>query len=187
LKVKAQGVLNAARWIREQHGTAVLAEVLAQCSAASRATVEAGIAINWHPVEELIEMLHAAERRLGTGDGEVARAIGAAGARTNLGRPLFRAAFFVARPATLMNRIAAAWSKYNDEGTLVVHEFDNQHMVIELAGLQEPSWLFCCTITGWMEEVGRALKVGDPIVQHSMCRGRAGSRCIWRARFDEVE
>jgi hypothetical protein len=186
LNVKAQGVLNAARWIREQRGPEVLAEVLAQCSARTRATVDAGIAINWHPMEELVELLEAAERRIGTGDGEVSREIGAAGARTNLGRPLFRAAFFLARPSTLMTRIAAAWNKYNDDGTMHVHEFDNAHMVIELRSIPQPNWFFCCTITGWVEEVARAFKLGHPVVEHSECRSRGGSRCLWRARFDEV-
>jgi len=186
VKIKAQGVLNAASWIREQRGPAVLAKVLSHCGAGTRATVDAGIAINWHPVEEFVELLEASEVEIGTGDGQVAREIGAAGARANLGRPLLRAAFFLARPATLMNRIAAAWSKYNDDGTMLVHEFDKTHMVIELAGIPNPSWLFCCSITGWMEEIGRAFKLGDPFVRHTECRGRDGSHCMWRVKFEEV-
>jgi hypothetical protein len=186
VRIKAQGVLNAVGWIGEQRGPAVLAEVMSHCSAATRATVDAGIAINWHPMEEFVELLEAAELEIGTGDGDVAREIGAAGARANLGRPLLRAAFFLARPATLMNRIAAAWSKYNDDGTMVVHEFDKKHMVVGLAGIPKPSWLFCCSITGWMEEIGRAFKIGDPFVVHSECRGREGNQCIWRVRFDEI-
>jgi hypothetical protein len=52
LQIKAQGLLNAARWIEEEYGRETHGEVLQACSAPLCDRYTSVIAIDWHPVGE---------------------------------------------------------------------------------------------------------------------------------------
>jgi hypothetical protein len=182
LNVKAQGLLNATKWIEENHGQRALAEVIQACSPVVRERYVSAIAINWHPVEELVELLGVADRRLGHGDGRIAEEIGAAGARANMKGALVRVAFYVAKPALLLQRVAAMWRQFNDAGAMKSLDVRKNLVRLEVTDIPHPQWLFCCTITGWCREVSGALGVVNPVARHLQCRARRGSRCIWEIR-----
>ncbi|HEY8039749.1 MAG TPA: hypothetical protein VIF15_08155 [Polyangiaceae bacterium] len=179
MNVKAQALLNAARWVRDKHGDEALERVLASCSPAVRERCTSAIAINWHPLEELVEFLTVADGALGEGDGKLAEAAGAAAARLNLRHMALRLAFFLARPEFLMRRVAGVWKQYNDEGQMLVQEFADGRMVAELVGTRSPSWVFCCSVTGWLHEAGAATGMKELVTKHDECRARGGGKCTW--------
>ncbi len=187
MNVKAQGLLHGATWLRETFGEGGLQQVLAACSPHVRERATTANALNWIPQEELAEFLRIADRELGSGDGKLAEAIGAASARVNLRHMALRIAFFLGRPEFLMRRIAGVWRQYNEEGDMVVHEFTSGRMLAELVGVPDPDWYVCCSVTGWMLEAGQAMGMKRLFVHHAECRAHGKERCLWELRWDSTK
>ncbi len=182
MQVKAQGLLNAGKFVEQKFGPDALKTVLAQCSPGVRQTYESAIAINWHPAEELYEFVRCAEAKFGSPDGALAQAIGAASARINLKGVLLRIGLYVAKPSYLMTRIAGMWRQFNDEGAMELREMTSAGATIELLGLKEPNVVLCNILTGWTLEIARALDPGLVDAEHTLCRARGDARCIWQVR-----
>lgn len=183
MNVKAQALLNGAAWLRENHGEQALERVFSRCRPDVRERCATAIAINWHPLDELVEFLTTADQEVGRGDGKVAEAMGAASARTNLRHLGLRLAFFLARPEFLMRRVAGVWRQFNDEGEMVVREFLPGRMVAEMQGFASPSWTFCCSVTGWLHEAGVATGMKHLATHHVECCARGASTCQWHLRW----
>jgi hypothetical protein len=185
VNVKAQGLLNAASWVRETHGPEAFDRVLASCSPAVRERCAAATTANqWMPMAELVELFAAIDRQLGAGDGKLVEAIGATSARVNLRHLGLRLAFFVARPEFLMRRVAGVWRQYNDEGEMRVLSFNDGEMHSELRGLLAPDWFFCCSITGWLHEAGVATGMKELVARHAYCRAKGEPRCLWELHWN---
>lgn len=180
MNVKAQGLLNAAKYIEEKDGRDVLAEIIRGCSAALRETYTGAMAINWHPVAELCEFCEAAEKRIGRS--KLVEEIGAAGARANMKGLLLRLAFYWAKPEYLMKRAAALYRQFNDEGTMELIEFSPKIVRLEVKGVRAPSATFCRILTGWCAETAKALGVRQVIANHVQCRAHGDARCIYEVR-----
>jgi hypothetical protein len=140
------------------------------------------IAINWHPMSELVELLEVAERILGRSDGRLAEQIGAAGARANLKGVMVRMAFYVGKPEYLLQRITGLWRQFNDHGDMKLLELTESIVRVEVVDVPEPHWLFCCVLTGWCREVAAAVAIEGARARHVECRARGGARCIWEVR-----
>lgn len=189
MRIKAQGLLNATKWIEETHGREGLQQVLRACSPEVRSRYTSVTAIDWHPVEELIELLDQAEKAFGNrqNPGRVCEAIGAAGARANMRGALVRLAIWVSSPEALMKRVAALWSQFNDEGAMSLLSLDDRLTRLEVTGLKAPHILFCSTLTGWTREVCLALHAITPVARHVSCRARGDQKCIWEVRYAGVD
>jgi predicted hydrocarbon binding protein len=182
MNVKAQGLLNAAKYIEERYGREALGEVVRACSDATRDTFTSSIAINWHPVEELCEFVEVAEAKLGEGRGKLAQEVGAAGARANMKGLLLRLAFYWGKPEFLMKRAAALWRQFNDEGSMELTQFSERLVSFEVKGVVTPRATFCQIITGWCQETAVALGVKSVVAHHTECRARGGKRCLFEVR-----
>jgi hypothetical protein len=188
MNVKAQGLLNAAKYIEETFGRDALADVLRRCSPAVRETYMTSIAINWHPVEELCEFVDVAEALLGGGNGRLAQDIGAAGARANMKGLLLRIALYWGKPEYMMKRIVGAWRQFNDEGTMELLRMGDSDAIIEVRDIIKPQATLCRILIGWCVEI--AIGLGGRLVtaSHPECRALGGKRCIWevRGKTDEL-
>jgi hypothetical protein len=189
LQVKAQGLLNAARYIEEEFGRDALRDVIRGCTPATRDRYTTVIAIDWHPVDELIDFVENAEKVCGAGraPGKIAEGIGAAGARANLKGTLTRLAVWITRHDMMMKRIAGLWSNYNDEGAMNLLDASGSALHTELVGIKRPHPLFCAILTGWTREVALAVKASTPFVRHTHCRARGGARCVWEVRYGALD
>jgi hypothetical protein len=189
VRVKAQGLLNAAKWIDETYGREGLRDVLHACGPAVRERYTGVIAIDWHPVEELIEFVDAAERTVGRdrGAGRVAEGIGAAGARANMKGTLVRIAVWITRPEALMKRATGLWRQFNDEGNMALLHIDDHVARLELTGIKAPNGLFCAVLTGWCREVGNAVRAVTPVARHVDCPARGDARCVWEVRYARID
>jgi predicted hydrocarbon binding protein len=182
VQVKAQGILNAAKYIEERYGQRALSDIVRACSPAVRETYVSSIAINWHPVEELIEMVDTAEKQLGRGGLKLAQDIGAAGARANMKGMLLRIAFYWGKPEFLMRRAAGLWRQFNDEGEMELIDMDKHHVRVEVRGIREPNATFCAIIHGWIYETAQALGITNATAHHTECRARGNARCMYEVR-----
>jgi hypothetical protein len=184
VNVKAQGLLHGLVWVRETFGEAEAERLLAACSPAVRDRFATAIAFDWIPLPELVEFLTVADQKLGSGNGRIAEAIGAASARANVRHLALRLAFFLGRPEFLMRRVAGVWRQYNDEGEMIVREFVAGQMLTELTGLKDPDRYLCASITGWLHQAGLATGMKGLATVHIECRAEEAARCCWALRWN---
>ncbi|MFW5925190.1 MAG: hypothetical protein ACOC9T_01935 [Myxococcota bacterium] len=183
MNVKLQGLLNAAELIEQRYGPEALARVLQRCNEEVDARYRAGIAIEWHPMEELVEFLRVADDELGRGDGGLAIEAGAAGARKNLQGTFKQAFLWLANPGFALRRVAALWRQFNDRGEMRINELRDGFTEIEILDVDTPHYLFCCTITGWAMEVARASGRPKAKVHKELCRAKGDARCLWKLEW----
>jgi hypothetical protein len=188
MNVKAQGLLNAAKYVEDTFGRDALADVLRRCSPAVRETYTSSIAINWHPLEELCEFVDVAESLLGGGGGRMAQEIGAAGARANMKGLLLRLALYWGKPEYMMKRVVGAWRQFNDEGTMELLRMGGNDAVIEVRDIQKPNAILCGILVGWCTEIAIGLGLRLVNTTHTECRALGDKRCIWevRGKLDEA-
>ena len=182
MQVKAQGLLNAAHYLGETYGQEALGEIIRACSPAVRDTYTSSIAINWHPVEELTELVEVAEKTLRLAPGTLAQDIGAAGARANMKGTLLRIAFYWGKPEFLMKRAAGLWRQFNDEGSMMLLEMNRRIVRVEVSGITKPNATFCGIINGWCHETAIALGIRNASSSHIDCRARGDAHCIYEVR-----
>jgi hypothetical protein len=182
MNIKAQGLLNAAKYVEEIYGRDALAEVLRACSPATRETFVSSIAINWHPAAELCEFVDAAERVVGRGTRKLAQEIGAAGARANMKGMLLRLAFYWGKPEFLMKRAAGLWRQFNDEGMMDLLHMDDRLVRLEVRDIANPLPTFCRVLVGWCSETAAALGVRNVTASHPLCVGLGAKQCIFEVR-----
>jgi hypothetical protein len=187
VQVKAQGLLNAAKYIEDEYGRDALGAVIRACSPEVRDRYTSAIAINWHPMEELVELVQRADELLGRGNGKVAEAVGAAGARANMRGLVVRIATYLAQPQFFMRRVAGLWQQFNDEGEMLVRSLGDKCSVLEIRGLSAPHPIFCAILTGWVREVGRGIGIHEPMVRHAECRCRGDARCTYEVRWETID
>ncbi len=183
MNIKLQGLLNAAAYIERELGEDAYQRVLAACDPTVRDQVQSGIAIEWHPMEELVHFLETAQRVLRMGD-ELSRAAGAEGARQNKRGFMKRAAMWLASPQYVMRRATGLWSQFNDTGELVLLDMDEEVLHVEMVDIDTPSWTFCQVITGWADEMMRAVGFVNAKPAHTSCRARGDERCIIEVRYE---
>ena len=188
MQIKAQGLLNAARYIEDEFGRDALRDVVRGCTPATRDRYTSVIAIDWHPAEEFIDFLENAEKvcGIGHGPGKIAEGIGAAGARANMKGTLMRLAVWITRYEQMLKRVASMWSHYNDEGEMRLLDVSETSAHVEVAGLKRPHPLFCSVLTGWCREVALAIRTSTPIARHTECRARGDRRCVWEIRYSAL-
>jgi hypothetical protein len=189
LQIKAQGLLNAAKWVEDEYGRETLQEVLHACSAPVRDRYTSVIAIDWHPAQEFIEFVRHAERIVGGGHshGRIAEAIGAAGAKANMKGTLVRIAVWITRPEALMKRAAGLWRQFNDEGHMEMKELGDNTARFELGRIEGLDGVFCSVVTGWCREVALAVGAVAAQAKHVDCVWRGGAVCTWELRFARVD
>jgi hypothetical protein len=82
-----------------------------------------------------------------------------------------------------MRRVAGVWRQFNDVGEMVVKEFSSGRMIAEMREFASPSWVFCCSVTGWLHEAGIATGMKQLVTQHLESCGRGAARCQWHLRW----
>ncbi|MBI5534323.1 MAG: hypothetical protein HY898_16485 [Deltaproteobacteria bacterium] len=183
MNIKAQGLINAARWIEEQHGRPALSAILAECSVGVRDRYIAAVPIEWHPAAELVEFLSVANRLVGNHDGRMWEEVGASGARANLKGVVFLIATYLTKPDALIRRVASVWTQFNDEGELHMTRYEPGLMLLELQGAASPGKPFCGTICGWARELTSAVGFREPVARHIQCTASGASSCVWEVRW----
>ena len=183
VRIKVQGLINAAKWVEREYGAQDLQRVVSTCSPAVARRLESGIAIEWHPLAEFVEFLEAVEEVVGDGSGRICQRIGADSARINTRGFVKRALFYLASPEFLMRRITNTWSQFNDQGSMRLLAFEDRMLLIEVADIPAPHRLFCAVLTGWTGVMCEAFGGQNPAVDHEPCRALGGTRCAWRVRW----
>jgi hypothetical protein len=185
LNIKAQALLNAARYVEEEYGADVLRQVLAACSPAVRERVATAIAINWHPLQEFVEFLVALGRVVP--DALVGEKVGAAAARANTRGVMLRIGLLLTNPASVLRRGASMWRQFNEQGEMTLLKGDKTSVEVTITGIPRTPRIFCDTVTGWARELVISAGGKNAQATHTECRADGDIRCVWVAKWSGSE
>lgn len=136
-----------------------------------------------YPYAAFTETLHLLERRLGTGDGALARNVGRFAGEEDV-RGIFQIAALLASPETAIKRAPQYWQRYCDTGHLVEVEVRKGFFRMAMEDFPDIDPLHCILIEGWNEagvaSVGRVKTVA---VRQTECVHRGGTRCVYEGTW----
>ncbi len=139
---------------------------------------------DFYPYEAFSETLRLLDRRLGKGDGRLARDVGGEAAREDV-RGIFQVAALLASPEKAVRRAPQYWQRYCDAGRMVEEDVHKGYFRMALEEFPGIDPLHCVLIEGWNEgglaAIGRTRNVE---VHQSECVHRGGKRCVFEGTWE---
>lgn len=137
----------------------------------------------FYPYETFSETLRLIDRRLGSGDGSLARAVGRSAAEEDV-RGIFQVAALLASPEKAVRRAPQYWQRYCDTGRMVEEDVHAGYFRMALEDFPTIDALHCVLIEGWNEGGLAALgRTKDVEVHQSECVHRGGRRCVYEGSW----
>jgi len=113
----------------------------------------------WYECAALCALTREADRQLGKGDLELARAMGRHVAFSDVNR-FFRWLLKLTGPRTVFSRAASVWNNYYDTGTYVLEEVTDRCASLRIEGWDSADEVLCRRIEGWVAR-GCELTLGE--------------------------
>lgn len=186
-QVSGKAFLGLISHLKSAHGPELLAGMLEEGESEMRAVFERRIAINsWHPYVAYVELLRQIERRLGSGNGDTCRELGAVAGRRDLGT-VFRLYRVLASPQRLIRGCSQVWrSYYRNAGRMEAISWAPENTTLRIYDFLTMHPLHCRLMEGWMVSSMEAIGCRvDSDFRESACTSRGDPhhefRCSWRA------
>lgn len=175
--VKGAAITARLRFVREHHGDAGLARVLAAVSDATRAVLDARVLPQaWAPFDAFVDLSVAADQLFGRGDLGLCYEMGRHAAEVNL-PTLYRLFYRLGSPQFILRKAAQLWSVHYDSGKLAAFEEGEGGARLEIVDFARPHRAHCLSVLGWaarsVELSGGALQKAD----EERCRTRGDETC----------
>lgn len=137
----------------------------------------------FYPYGAFSETLRLLDRRLGTGDGSLAREVGRSTAGEDV-RGVFQIIASFTSPEKAARRAQIYWQRYSDTGRMVEEEIRKGYFRTALEDFPEVDRLHCLLIEGWNE--GGLASVGAKVVEvhQKECIHLGGSRCVFEGTWE---
>jgi hypothetical protein len=150
-EVSGKAFLGVIRHVKDRHGGDFLGDVVSACPDATRRAFDRAIRANdWHPYEAYGGFLRELEKRIGTGDGAVARELGAIAGRRDLGT-IFRVYVALASAERLIRACSKVWpSYYRNAGSMDAITWSPEDTRLRITGFTGMDPLHCRLMEGWM-------------------------------------
>lgn len=171
-------------WVRLNHGEAGLETLKTGVSGELLAILEGGIdRAKWYPVEQFIELNLTIDEQFGTGDLALIKELGRHSADANLST-VFRLFLKVGTVKWILARASRLWGLHYDSGYIVVREFPDEEVELEIVDFLHPSRVHCLSVQGWAERAAELSGGRDIKLDEVDCRAHAGGeRCRFRIRW----
>ena len=104
---------STAKWIEDEYGRDALGTVIRACSEPVRERYTSAIAINWHPVDGLVEAVERSGRDPRQRQRQDRRRDRRRGARASMKGVVVRIASYIAKPEFFFRRVAGLWRQFN--------------------------------------------------------------------------
>jgi hypothetical protein len=183
-KLKALSILQARTYTRQQYGENVEERVKAALSEEVRAVLYSAdlLPTDWIEVEMALEQVMAFDRVVGTGDGEVAKALVRDVAQRHF-KGLYRVLFLVASPQSVLEKSSRLWTRYYDRGEseLVIHK--PGHATSRVRGCPDLPRGHEVLVTPYQEEVLRQCGAKEPSAVHKLCVATGSEYCETEIRW----
>ncbi len=139
----------------------------------------------WYPYPAFVAFLHAVEERLGRGQRDYCRALGAAAGVRDLGT-IFRIYRALASPERLIRSCSKVWpSYYRNAGRMDAIAWAPEETILRITEFPQMDRMHCRLMEGWMISTMNDIGVKIlPGARESECASRGGSchefRCSWQ-------
>ena len=179
-RVKGSSLAVRVTWVRLYHGERGLETLGAQVGDELSEILTRGIDMaQWYPLDRYIELNTAIDSLYGAGDLALVRALGRYAAEANL-TTVFRMLYKAGSVQWILAQSARLWSLHYDSGQLLVREFHDGQIEIEIADFATPSRVHCLSVQGWIERAAELIANCDVTVREVDCRANGQMRCRFR-------
>jgi len=173
--VKGAAVTARLRYVRERHGEAGLARLLAEVPADVRAVLEAHVlAQAWVPFDAFLALCVAADRLFGRGDLALCYDLGRYAAEVDL-PTVYRIFYRLGSVQYIFRKAAQLWNLHYDSGKLAAMDEGSGKARLEIVGFDHPHRVHCLSVLGWAAR-SVELSGGEMLrAEEERCRVRDGA------------
>jgi hypothetical protein len=135
-----------------------------------------------YPYGAFAEPLRLLDRRLGKGDGSLAREVGRSTSGEDI-RGIFQIIASFTSPEKAARRAQVYWGRYSDTGKMVEEEIRKGYFRTALEGFAEIDRLHCLLIEGWNEGGLASAGAREVEVHQKECVHLGGTRCVFEGTW----
>jgi hypothetical protein len=176
------------RHVKDQYGAEVLAEIIGGSGRLAQGAFATPIRnMAWYPYGAYSGFLSALDKRLGKGDGQLCRTVGAAAGKRDLGA-IFKIYVILASAERLIRSCAKIWeSYYRNAGRMEAIAWRPESTVLRIFDFPQMHPSHCQLMAGWM--ISTMETIGCRVnrdAQETQCMSRGGPyhefSCSWTKR-----
>lgn len=182
--------LGILKHLREVHGPAALAEVIATAVPATRQVLAKRVlSLSWYPYAAFVGLLRAAESGFGAGDPAYCKTLGRVAGERDL-NTVFKLFVRLYGPERLIGSCTRVWSQYyRDAGTMLATHAKPEDTRVRIEGFPRMDTSHCRLMEGWMIQTMHML--GARVAEdgrETACPSRGDAfhefRCTWTLARD---
>lgn len=179
-QIKGSSIAARLRWLRLHHGEGGVDALSAKASPGLVEILAHGAKLaSWYPIEHFVELCQAIDRHFGDGDLAMVKELGRYAAEANL-TTVFRLFFRVGTVNWTLSRASRLWRMHYNTGQLLVREFPDTEVELEIRDFAIPSRVHCLSVQGWAERAAELTGAREVVLREVDCRARGDERCRFR-------
>ena len=183
-RIKGFAIRGVLKSVKESGGS--IADLVAALPEADRAAFDRPIVVSgWYAYPAFVSLVRAADRLHGRGDLTYARELGRQAAGRDLSAT-FRIISAITSLKFLLERGQLFWSKYCDQGRMVVDAHEPNTFRGRIVDFPEIDEAHCALIEGWLEGIGTALGAEGMKTRQAACVRRGDPVCEFEGRWDST-
>ncbi|MCC6806258.1 MAG: hypothetical protein IT381_02445 [Deltaproteobacteria bacterium] len=150
-EASGRALLGLISHLKKSHGPDAFKQVLAATDASTQRTFETAlVARKWYAYTAYADVLRAAEKTFGTGDGRYARKLGIAAGERDLGS-IFKLYAMMASAERLIRSCEKIWPVYyRNAGKMQAIAWEPLRTIVRISDFKHMEPLHCRLMEGWM-------------------------------------
>jgi hypothetical protein len=177
--VKGSTIGSTIAYIEQNHGTAGIARVSAECSPETQALLASSpYSMARYPLTVLVDLLCSCDRAFGAGDLQLCWEIGKfAGAYE--ATIFHKAVIQVGRIHHFLRLAGFFWGFYYSAGSMIVSASAPTSAAVQLRDFDPISKVLCYRVGGWIHGTAQLFGHADVSVEHTACVLDGAAYCEW--------
>ena len=182
-QIKGSSIAARLTWIRLHHGEGGIEALATEVSPELGEILASGADVAaWYLMEHFVELNQAIDAHFGEGDLAMVRQLGRYAAEANL-TTVFRLFLKAGTVNWILSRASRLWSMHYNSGQLLVREFPDNEVELEIRDFAIPSRVHCLSVQGWTERAAELTGAREVHLQEVDCRARGDERCRFRVEW----
>lgn len=181
-KTKGVGFSNVKAFASEHYGEQGWDAVLASMSDADREEIMAVMPVGWYSLSLYARLIRAVDAVHGKGDLALLDQIGRYEAQHDL-TYVHRIFLKLANPAYVIEQLGKLWTRFHDTGSWEVTRFTTTHATGILRDWGYVDQAMCRELVGYLARSIEICGGHGVAVEHTKCRSRGDSECVFEARW----
>ncbi len=186
-QASGKAFLGLVKHVKTAFGPQALARVVAAADPEGHTFGQRIHPLAWYSYESFVAFLHALVEKLGGGNGEFCRDLGAVAGERDLGT-IFKLLRRLSSPERLIRSCGRVWeSYYRNAGAMEAVAWRPESTVLRIVGFESMHPLHCRLMEGWMLQTMDIVGVKVlPGACEQLCTSRGDPhhefRCAWQSR-----